>query len=252
MSVSISVCGLYFRCGFYLEMIRTFLFFVLLIAIISPLDSYANFEGEEDKVDAADDGNSGMYRDLEAIDFQAHRIGDVVELKWITSGIVEDFLIERSLDGDDWLEVLSMKGPLSSSYVIEYMDFDFEVPSAKLFYRVKKKKQTGDLQYSKTSFVPSFNDLSMFDERLIKTITDPIRKGSRINLYFANSEKESLLLILRDGCGVDYYAKVKYLPESDIYEVVDISGDIPSGQYLITSSSKKSVYSSQLTIEFSR
>jgi len=84
---------------------------------------------------------------------------------------------------------------------------------------------------------------------LIKTISDPIQEGMHIDLSFVNFEAEDLLLVLRDQCGVEFYAKVKYVQGEQTYVVTDVSGDIPSGQYLITASSKKHIYSSKLRIE---
>lgn len=188
--------------------------------------------------------------ELSKIDFEAHRVGEQVELKWVVSGFVKYFSVERSLDKESWDPILNMTGSNQTYHKTEYFDIDYDVPSVKLFYRVKHVLYSGESITSNVSFVPPYDDLTTFEERMIKTISDPIQAGLKIDLFFVNFEHEDLLLVLRDQCSQEFFAKVKYLKEEDTYLVTSVSGDIPSGQYLITASSKRHVYSSKLRIEF--
>ncbi|NQV52635.1 MAG: hypothetical protein HQ500_05595 [Flavobacteriales bacterium] len=183
------------------------------------------------------------------IDFEAHRVGADVELKWVVSGFIKYFSLERSLDRTEWEPVLHMTGSNQTYHKTEYFDIDYNVPSSKLFYRVNHVLYSGESTTSNVFYVPPYDDLTSFEERMIKTISDPIQEGMRISLSFVNFEAEDLLLVMRDQCGIEFYAKVKYIKEEQTYMVTDVSGDIPSGQYLITASSKKHVYSSKLRIE---
>lgn len=184
-----------------------------------------------------------------SIELEAHRIGERVDLKWSIAGIVKRFHLERSLDGEVWEPLPSMGGSNQTFHRTEYFDVDYGVPSSKLYYRIRLQAHSGEEMISKTAFVPAFDELSMFEERMIKTILDPIKAGAKIKLRFVNFDGEDLLLVLRDQCGLEYYAKVVYLHEEELYLVKDISDDIPSGQYLITASSSRDIYSSQLRIE---
>jgi hypothetical protein len=186
---------------------------------------------------------------LSKIEFEAHRVENNVELKWVVSGFVKYFSVERSLDHVSWEPILNMTGSNQTYNRTEYFDIDYEVPSVKLFYRVRYVLYSGESITSNVSFVPAFDDLSAFQERMIQTLSDPIKAGMLIDLYFINFEREDLLLVLRDQCAVEYFAKVQYDKEANSYVVMSVSGDIPSGQYLITASSKKHVYSSKLRIE---
>lgn len=186
------------------------------------------------------------------VEFEAHRNGTQVELKWAVTGFVKYFYIERSLDRENWEPILSMSGSNESYHRTEYFDIDYDVPSTKLFYRIKQVFYSGETSTSYTAFVPAFDDLSMHQERLIQSITDPIQVGSKLRLDFVNFAEEDLLLVMRDQCGVEFYAKVRYLADEKLYEVINVSADIPSGQYLITASSKKHIYSSSLRIEYTK
>lgn len=186
------------------------------------------------------------------IDFEAHRAGSNIELKWTVSGLVKYFSVERSLDKDSWEPILTMTGSNQTLHKTEYFDINYDVPSVKLFYRVNYSLYSGEIVTSNVAFVPAYDDLSMFEERLIKTIYDPIRVGAKLNFFFVNFSSEDLLLVLRDQCSQEFYAKVKYLPQEDTYLVTNVSGDIPSGQYLITAPSKKHIYSSKLRIELTQ
>lgn len=204
-------------------------------------------QGNKVKTDAAD-----VHSNTAKIDFEAHRVGSNIELKWIVSGLVKYFSVERSLDKDSWEPILTMTGSNQTMHKTEYFDINYDVPSVKLFYRVNYSLYSGEIVTSNVAFVPAYDDLSMFEERLIKTIYDPIRVGAKLNLFFVNFSSEDLLLVLRDQCSQEFYAKVKYLPQEDTYLVTNVSGDIPSGQYLITASSKKHIYSSKLRIELTQ
>lgn len=184
------------------------------------------------------------------VEFEAHRNGDKVELKWSVTGFVKYFYVERSLDKVNWEPILNMTGSNQTFHRTEYFDIDYNVPSTKLFYRIKQVYFNGETTTSHTAFVPSFDELSTLEERMIKSITDPITIGSKIDLFFVNFSEEDLLLVLRDQCGEEFYAKVTYLTDEKIYKVTNISADIPSGQYLITASSKRNIYSSSLRIEY--
>lgn len=184
------------------------------------------------------------------LEFEAHRNGEKVELKWSVTGFVKYFYVERSLDRVNWDPILNMSGSNQTYHRTEYFDIDYNVPSTKLFYRIKQVYYSGETTTSHIAFVPSFDELSTLEERMIKCITDPITIGSKIDLFFVNFSEEDLLLVLRDQCGEEFYAKVTYLADEKIYKVTNISGDIPSGNYLITASSKRNIYSSSLRIEY--
>ncbi|MEX2595593.1 MAG: hypothetical protein WEC59_01595 [Salibacteraceae bacterium] len=184
------------------------------------------------------------------IEFEAHRNGSNVELKWAVTGFVQYFYIERSLDRENWEPIMRMSGSNQTHHRTEYFDVDYKVPSTKLFYRIKQVFYSGETSSSFVAFVPPFDDIMKFEERTIKTITDPIKVGSRIDLVFINFSEQDLLLVLRDQCGDEFYTKVRYVKNGKYYEVTETSEDIPSGQYLITASSKKDIYSSSLRIEF--
>lgn len=215
-----------------------------MTAVIAPLRAQSDLAVNQPVIEGPDQRPPDSK-----IDFEAHRVGQNVELKWVVSGFVKYFSVERSLDRNDWDPILNMTGSNQTYHKTEYFDIDYEVPSVKLFYRVKHVLYSGESITSNVSFVPPYDDLTSFEERLIKTISDPIQVGMHIDLFFVNFAEEDLLLVLRDQCSQEFYAKVKYVKEKKTYLVTNVSGDIPSGQYLITASSKKHVYSSQLRIE---
>lgn len=184
------------------------------------------------------------------IEFEAHRDEQLVELRWAVMGFVKYFYIERSLDRESWDPILSMSGSNETYHRTEYFDIDYDVPSTKLYYRIKQVYYSGETSSSHIAFVPPYDDLAHHQERLIQSISDPIKVGTKIQLDFINFKGNELLLVLRDQCNIEYYAKVSFSAEENLYEVVDLSAEIPSGEYMITASSKKNIYSSSLRIEY--
>lgn len=155
--------------------------------------------------------STNVFDFRKSVEFEAHRNGTQVELKWAVTGFVKYFYIERSLDRESWEPILSMSGSNETYHRTEYFDIDYDVPSTKVFYRVKQVFFSGETSTSYTAFVPPFDDLSMHQERLIQSITDPIQVGSKLRLDFVNFAEEDLLLVMRDQCGIEFYAKVRFM-----------------------------------------
>jgi len=182
-------------------------------------------------------------------DFEAHRVDHKVELKWEYTESVVGFRIERSLDNKMWENVITLSTNETGVGYKSYFEIDYDVPSIKMFYRVRAITSNGQDSYSFTSYVPSYDELGHYGEKIIKTVTDPIKVGTMLVLDFANLEADNLLLVIRDQCGEEFFAKVELDFQYNLWKVVFTSGEIPSGNYLITASSSRNLFSSQLGIE---
>lgn len=181
--------------------------------------------------------------------FEAHRINEKAEIHWISKPCNE-YIIQRSLDGQNWFDVLKVNGGSSNVQSFEYFDVDISAPSSKVYYRIERATDEGIVEYSKTIAIPATKDLISLNEiKTIKTLDGHITKGTLISLPFDQVEPKDMVLVLRHASGEEFYAKVKYTGIDNAYIVKDISSQLPSGSYIVTGSSQREIYGSQWNIE---
>lgn len=87
---------------------------------------------------------------IELVSFSGACNNGSVNLKWTTASETNNnqFVIERSLDGDSFEQILEIQGSNNSNYVIDYAATD-DAPLDKLaYYRLKQIDYDGDADYS--------------------------------------------------------------------------------------------------------
>ncbi len=167
---------------------------------------------------------------VELVTFDARMAGGVVKLDWSTASEVNNdfFAVERSEDGNDWREVLLVKGNGNSNEVINYSAIDNAPIQGLSYYRLKQTDFDGAYTYSDVKAVEftgiawdvyaspnpskgifiinteatSFEDIALYDSqgRTIKVDVDIIgdRPGLSINL----STQDQGIYFLRLGTEV--------------------------------------------------
>lgn len=187
---------------------------------------------------------------VELLYLEATRHPERVDVIWATATETNHayFEVERSTDGEQWELVATITGAGNSNRRIEYMDADYQAPSTKLYYRLKLIDFDGSYTYSNIAFVPELERGVVPEEKVIQTIPNPVDRGSVITLLFENFHDETLLIVLRDAQGREFFAKVMYIPDSGYYEVTEISEIIPAGTYIITATSKNEMFNNKLII----
>lgn len=89
---------------------------------------------------------------IELTQFDAKLIGNDVLISWSTATERDNdyFLIERSLNGENWFKIAEVKGAGNSNEILNYSSLDIDVPYGDLYYRLKQVDYNG----SKTTFEP--------------------------------------------------------------------------------------------------
>lgn len=187
----------------------------------------------------------------ELILFEAYRVDDQAELKWITASEqnLDHFEVQRSVDNEQWTKVFDIDGAGTSSQAIEYFDIDYETPSLQTFYRLKYIGDDGSSFVSQVAVVPAVNELEVSEERLLKSFPDNIKEGNLVNLTFENPNQKDLILVLRAVNGQEFFAKVNHMGDEESYMVTDASTSIPAGNYIITATSENDFYNRTLIVE---
>lgn len=167
---------------------------------------------------------------LELISFDARPQNKDVALNWTTAyeENFEGFVIQRSLDGEIFLDIGTQKSLGSPTSFTEYKWTDKNVPlSSKLYYRLKMMDIDGLFEYSKVEVVNfEYAHFSSLD-----ISPNPMKQSTKISFHSSHEGKANLSI--SDISGKILQQKEYSIQEgnNDIsYEVIDI----PNGQYLFT------------------
>jgi hypothetical protein len=97
-------------------------------------------------------GNTNMINPLpiELINFAAHREKDAVRLDWITLTEINNdyFTVERSLDGESWEDIVSVRGAGTTNKKHNYTAYDEQPQNGLSYYRIKQTDFDGSFAHS--------------------------------------------------------------------------------------------------------
>lgn len=84
--------------------------------------------------------NAATPLPVELVEFEAVRLGNYIQLKWLTSSEVNNdyFIVEKSSDGINWNAIGHVLGAGNSQEVIKYTFDDFELCDGNCYYRLRQ------------------------------------------------------------------------------------------------------------------
>ncbi|PCI95793.1 MAG: hypothetical protein COB15_11780 [Flavobacteriales bacterium] len=186
---------------------------------------------------------------VELISFEANINDDKVDIKWVTASEINNdyFTIERSIDGKDWAEIMTVNGAGNSNQLREYFDIDYDPIKGISYYRLKQTDFDG--KYEFFNIVPVKYEGDNSGGGTISLFPSPVRGGEIVNIEFSNIFEEELLVVLRDIKGREFYSKMVINIEDGKLIGVPIDIEIPRGIYLITATSENQMYSQKLIVK---
>ncbi len=109
-----------------------------------------------------------------------------VDLKWETATEKNSdyFTVERSIDGNEWFELLKQKASGNSTSTINYADFDAAPKDGINYYRLKETDFNGDYIYSGIEYVTINSNASAF-----AIFPNPATTSTILN-YWVASDRE--------------------------------------------------------------
>lgn len=108
---------------------------------------------------------------VELLFFDAQWTGDAVDLNWSTASEQNNafFTVEKSIDGEDFTEVLRVDGAGNSSTTIAYTAQDHDPLPGISYYRLKQTDYNGQASYSQIKMVDVQNKNNWQIENLLST-----------------------------------------------------------------------------------
>ena len=186
---------------------------------------------------------------VELLRFWAVQEGNTIHLLWSTASESNNnhFTVERSVDGVIWNSVGTVQGAGNSSTQTNYDFIDFDRPvvtgSASIFYRLQQMDFDSQIEYFGPVAVQPLaqEGIALFpnpsDGRFVMTISESFVKN-----------EGSILVLVRDIFGKEYYSKVIFKEPGVQNIAVDPDNNIPPGVYTVVASSNDQVYMKTIVI----
>ena len=186
---------------------------------------------------------------IELIDFNAIMNEDRVEITWTTASEINNdyFIVERSEDALDWIEVIKISGAGHSVSIIDYFEIDKEPLSGLSYYRLTQVDFDGEQETF--NIIPVENAIK--GEGIMNIYPNPVNKGECISLSFESLHLyfDEILVVLRDIKGNEAYSIIQFVDCKDGLVVIDIPRHLASGTYLVVATSENLLFSKKIIIK---
>jgi len=150
-----------------------------------------------------------------------------VGLNWITATEWNNdyFTVERSNDGINFEPLILIDGAGNSNAPINYSAVDDRPLNGISYYRLKLIDFNGEIQYSKMKAINYISEYE-FSAAVFPNPTS----GDKINLSVKGTEGETVLVVLTNLEGKQYYSENILINNS----VFTLHENLPAGIYLVT------------------
>ena len=193
--------------------------------------------------------SSGGVLPIELIYFNSIMNEDRVEISWATASEINNdyFIVERSEDAMDWVEVIKVSGAGHSVSIIDYFEIDNEPLRGLSYYRLTQVDFDGEQETF--NIIPVENAIK--GEGIMNIYPNPVNKGECISLSFESlhRDKQEILVVLRDIRGNEAYSIIEFVDCEDGLVVIDIPRHLASGTYLVVATSENLLYSKKIIIQ---
>lgn len=193
----------------------------------------------------------GTTLPIELLSFEANYnpAQKCVDASWITATETNSqyFILQSSVDGINFQEVLKVAAAGNSTSTIEYKEIDPTPVEGISYYRLVQTDFDGSWHYS--DIVPvnfsygenaGLNGFALFP--------NPSESNSAVLLRLNIDKDKPVLVVVRDLQGKECYSRTLITTEKNPLIVVDPDQHIAAGTYLIVASSENKIYSRKLVI----
>lgn len=183
---------------------------------------------------------------VELVSFIAKPEQKTIELFWTTASEKNNdyFTIEKSINGYSYENIGIVDGAGTSTSVINYSFSDNSPFDGVSYYRLKQTDYNGDYKYSELVSV----DFSLKTEFSFELFPNP-NSGENINLKLSSDKDEEVLVVVYDISGKESYSKIIITEDTgeSVY-AIDPSNKLAPGIYLISATSKQTIYCKKLVV----
>jgi len=129
-------------------------------------------------------GSNGLPLPISLVDFSGKASNNHIDLQWTTSSEINNdyFSIYRSVDGESFIEIGSVRGAGASNQPKEYGFKDFTAPTGNIYYRLQQTDFDGTTSLQKTILIQYEGD----NQPAIQLFPNPSRQDQAVALIGTN------------------------------------------------------------------
>jgi hypothetical protein len=159
------------------------------------------------------------------IDFSAKVNSNNIDIKWSTASEKDNmaFVVEKSIDGQTWSAIGTVKGAKTSNVVNNYGLVDYKAVAGFQYYRLKQIDLDGTVNYSKAIAV-NFSKASTLNVNLF-----PNPAKDALNITTENNATGEVHIQILNSMGETVYNKVV---DAGLVQSIDIASFIPGVYYV--------------------
>ena len=186
---------------------------------------------------------------IELSQFSAECVEEGVLINWKTASEKNNayFIIEKSKDGNLFIEVCKVEGAGNSSESLFYQCTDQSDKNGLYFYRLKQVDFDGKFTYS--DLIASNCGHETTGNVGVNIYPNP-SNGDLFYIELTDFWDTEVLVVVLDVLGKQYYSKVMIIDNTE-YSVtaIDLANRLAAGTYIITGASKNNVFQKKLIVK---
>jgi hypothetical protein len=173
---------------------------------------------------------------------KAYRLNSGIQVNWnvATESGVDHYEIEKSPDGQQFVNVKSISPKNNSYSAANYLWFDANVSGENHYYRIKAVFNTGSSTYSRV-----VNAGIAKNNESISVHPNPVR-GNTINLQINNQPKGIYLISLYNNSGQQLFHKTFEHTGGSASQALDINNSFIKGIYQLKVSGPSRIYTQKV------
>jgi hypothetical protein len=189
--------------------------------------------------------NGATVLPVELAYFEGKRVGSYVLLEWETMAEVNNdyFIVEKSTDGENWEEILTVNGQGNTSEQTYYSQIDIEGCEGICYYRLKQFDFDGQSEESKIIVLESGNQNQEF-----KISVSPNPVNQMANIAFTAQENGMFSLTVTTQTGQVMYT-AKTIGDKGNNHISYNASMLTSGSYYFILEDKNGKRTQQLVIK---
>jgi hypothetical protein len=184
---------------------------------------------------------------IELLSFTAKEVGQNVKVNWETATEINNdyFSLERSSDGQNFLQIATVDGAGNSSANLQYQYMDHQPLDGVSYYRLKQTDYDGNYSYSSLKTV-SINDALDLN---VTIYPNPTSENQSSFVNFIGNAEELISLAIYDISGkIIYQKEIQLLASGNT--TIELKHHFSAGMYFINATSKSGTsYNQKLIVK---
>lgn len=189
---------------------------------------------------------------IKLLSFEAHVSSSGVNISWVTATEENNhyFVIQRSTDASNYVNIASVSGAGNSVVELSYNYFDATAPTGVVYYRLKQVDIDGKSETFDPVAVSISSSFESMSQPEMELFPNPIQNGDlHLSLNNWDYSNETILTVFSITGSVVYQESVSNSFGNELLITEDIIGSLKNGTYLLVCSNSQDRITKQFIVQ---